>query len=303
MILQEAIEEFLLYLSAVRNLSENTILGYEKDLSYLKSNLGPNKNLEDINKEDLLLSIGLLSKSHRAANSINRYISAVRCLFAYCKKFNYLEKNPALEIKTVKAPKRLPNFMTESEVKKIINQPKKQELLWESRDQCLFKMLFSSGCRISEIANLKFSDFSQGYHKALVLGKGNKNRFVFFGKEAQESLKLYLEDRKKIILVNNNQNSTDYVFINQKGLPLTVSGIRYILNRYSGVEGTNHHVNPHAFRHTFATTMLSNGADVRLVQELLGHSNISTTQRYTHVTTEKMIELYKKAHPHGKKEE
>ena len=110
---------------------------------------------------------------------------------------------------------------------------------------------------------------------------------------------MYLVDRIKVIEQNGIKEPTDKLFINQKGEPLTTGGIRYIINRYSGPEGTNHHMNPHAFRHTFATTMIGNGADVRLVQEMLGHSSISTTQRYTHITTEKLIETYNKAHPHS----
>lgn len=299
MILQDAIDEFLLYLSAVRNVSPNTVVGYKNDLFLLKSFIGEKQEITSITKENLLLSIGNLSKQHRSSTSINRYISAVRTLFAYCKKFCYIEQNPALELKTVKVPKKMPNFMTESEVNKIINQPNKEELLWKTRDVCIFKMLYSSGCRISELSNLKFEDFSDGYHKALVLGKGKKSRFVFFGEDAQNALHIYLKDREKLIAEKNILSPTRNIFINQKGDALSVGGIRFIITKYSGIEGTNYHINPHAFRHTFATTMLSNGADVRLVQEMLGHSNISTTQRYTHVTTDKMIEIYKKSHPHG----
>ena len=189
--------------------------------------------------------------------------------------------------------------MTAAEVNQLCNTPLKNELLWQSRDECLFKMMYSSGCRISEITNLKLSDFMDNYHSAIVTGKGNKQRRVFFGEEARNALARYYQDRKKVMAENHIEKPTDQLFINQKGEPISVAGIRYIITRYSGVEGTNHHVNPHAFRHTFATTMLNNGADVRIVQEMLGHSSISTTQRYTHVTTEKLIEIYNKAHPHG----
>lgn len=301
MILSQVISEFLIYLDSVRGLSKNTLLGYDKDLGLLKNYCGNQRNLSEITKETLLLSVGELSKKGMAAATVNRYIAAVRTFFSYCKKFGYVEKNPALELKTVKIPKKLPNFMTEREVDELCNQPKVNEILWEKRDSAIFEMLYSSGCRISELVNLKLSDFIDGYHSAVVRGKGNKDRVVYFEAAAQEVLKNYLGDRKKIMEENHILQSHDFVFINQKGNPLTTGGLRYILSRYSGPEGTNHHINPHAFRHTFATTMLSNGADVRLVQEMLGHSSISTTQRYTHITTEKLIEIYKNAHPHGDK--
>ena len=123
----------------------------------------------------------------------------------------------------------------------------------------------------------------------------------YFEENSRKAIEVYLQDRSKIIADNGILNPTKQFFINQKGQPISVNGIRYIITRYSGAEGTKHHVNPHAFRHTFATSMLANGADVRMVQEMLGHSSISTTQRYTHITTEKLIEIYNKAHPHGEK--
>ena len=130
-------------------------------------------------------------------------------------------------------------------------------------------------------------------------GKGKKDRRVFFEEDAKKALDDYLNDRKNRFQ-NQAEGDCPYLFVNQNGTHLTSGGVRYILSRYSGEEGINHHINPHAIRHTFATSMLSNGADVRYIQEMLGHSSISTTQRYTHITTESLIEIYKKAHPHGK---
>lgn len=299
MILSELVEEFLLYLGAVRGLSENTVLGYKNDLKELQKFLAPTLDIQTITKENLLLSIGQLSKEKKAAASVNRFIAAVRTMFSYALKFGYIKKNPALELKTVKLPKRVPNFMTQPEVNQLCEQPVNNELLWEKRDHALFTMMYSSGCRISEITNLKLDDFMDNYHSAIVTGKGNKQRKVFFAQEARNALALYLQDRKKVLESHNIAEPTRQVFINQKGHPLSVGGVRFIISKYSGAEGTNHHINPHAFRHTFATTMIGNGADVRLVQEMLGHSSISTTQRYTHITTESLIDIYNKAHPHS----
>ena len=299
MILSELVDEFLLYLGAVRGLSENTVLGYKNDLKELQKFLAPTLDIQAITKENLLLSIGQLSKEKKAAASVNRFIAAVRTMFSYALKFGYIKKNPALELKTVKLPKRVPNFMTQPEVNQLCEQPVNNELLWEKRDHALFTMMYSSGCRISEIINLKLDDFMDNYHSAIVTGKGNKQRKVFFAQEARNALALYLQDRKKVLESHNIAEPTRQVFINQKGHPLSVGGVRFIISKYSGAEGTNHHINPHAFRHTFATTMIGNGADVRLVQEMLGHSSISTTQRYTHITTERLIDIYNKAHPHS----
>lgn len=297
MILNALCDEFLLYLSAVRGLSQNTVEGYKNDLLEFQNFLTPSIDVKSITKENILLCIGQLSKQKKSSATVNRFISAVRSLFSYALKFNYVDVNPALEVKTVKLPKKIPNFMTSAEVDELCSEPVKKELLWQKRDRCLFEFLYSSGCRVSEIAGLKVSDFMDNYHCAIVTGKGNKQRRVFFEDDARIALAQYLSDRQNVL--RNVKKDTPYLFINQKGTELTTGGIRYILSRYSGVEGTNHHINPHAFRHTFATQMLSNGADVRLVQEMLGHSSISTTQRYTHITTEKLIEVYKNAHPHG----
>ena len=300
MTLNELVEEFLLYLSAVRNVSENTVAGYRNDLTQLQVMLTPELDVKTVTKENLLLCIGELSRQKKAAASINRFISAFRTLFSYARKFEYIEKDPAIEIKTVKQPKKVPNYMTQAEVQQLCNQPAENELLWQKRDMAVLAMLYSSGCRISELRNLKLSDFTDGGRAAIVTGKGNKQRKVYFADKARECLAEYLKDRERVLAENNVAEKPDQLFISQKGKPISVNGLRYIITRYSGVEGTNHHINPHAFRHTFATTLLSNGADVRLVQEMLGHSSISTTQRYTHITTEKLIETYNKAHPHGK---
>ncbi|MBP5519539.1 MAG: tyrosine-type recombinase/integrase [Treponema sp.] len=299
MTLRELTDEFLLYLSAVRGLSENTVKSYGNDLAQLQEFLTAELEVKTITRENLMLCIGRLSAENKSAATVNRFIAAVRTLFAYAKKLNYIEKNPSLEMKTVKIPKRIPNFMTLAEVGEICDEPVKEELLWKSRDHALFLMLYSSGCRASEIVNLKLCDFMDNGRSAIVTGKGNKQRKVFFEEEARCALAEYLKDRKKLLIENKIEPQPAELFINLKGGPLTTGGLRYILNRYSGVEGTNRHVNPHAFRHTFATNMLANGADVRIVQEMLGHSSISTTQRYTHITTEKLIDIYNKAHPHS----
>lgn len=295
---QDAADEFLEYLSSMRSLSPNTVIGYRNDLRQFAAmdGIGAQTDVSAIKTESLRRCIGMLSRQKRAAASVNRFIAALRSFFAYCKKCGYLAVNPALELKTVKNPKRLPRFMTGAEVDKLCAAPTQNELLWEARDRALFEMFYSSGCRLSEMASLTRADLSADYSSAVVTGKGNKDRRVYFESDARAALAAYLADRR----ARFGEKDTDAaLFVNQRGKKLSTRGISYIISRYSGIEGTNRHVSPHAFRHTFATAMLTGGADVRLVQELLGHANISTTQRYTHVTTDRLIEMYNKAHPHG----
>ena len=299
MTLKEVCDEFLLYIGSVRGLSENTVLGYGKDLEKFQTFLTPELDIKSVTKENILLSIGQLSRENASAATVNRFVSAVRNLFKYSKKIGYIEKNPAEEVKNVKNPQVVTAFMTPREVEALCSQPERNELLWTSRDVAIFRMLYSSGCRISELTNIKLSDFRKGGRCAVITGKGNKQRIVYFDENSRKALAAYLTDRARVLSENGRDSGQDRLFINQKGLPITIGGMRYILTRYSGVEGTNHHINPHAFRHTFATTLLNNGADVRMVQELLGHASINTTQRYTHVTTERLKEVYKLAHPHS----
>ena len=298
MTVNDAIEEYLSYIESVRTLSANTIVASRNDLYQFKEMpfIGSFRDMADIELEDLRQCVGLLSKKKRSAASINRFISSVRNLFSYCRRFGHIKNNVAFELKTVKNPKKLPRFMTGAEVDRICREPEINELLWEKRDKALFEMLYSSGCRVSEIAALTIDDISADYSSAIVTGKGKKDRRVYFEKDAREALLNYLDDRKKRF---GEADKERHIFLNQRGGPLTTGGMRMIISRYSGSEGTKHHISPHAFRHTFATAMITNGADVRLVQELLGHSSISTTQRYTHISPQTLIDMYNKAHPHG----
>ena len=301
--LESCIEEFLVYISSVRRLSDNTVTGYTEDFIHLKKFLGKERLVSQVTLEDLRLCVGNLSREKYSVTSINRFVSAVRGLFFYLKKFSIITKNPALELKTLRAPKHLPKFMTQTEVDQMCRVPSEKNLLWPMRDLAVFEMLYSSGCRVSELASLKFSDFTHDFSSAVVRGKGSKDRRVYFEREARLAMKRYLLERRQRFpqCESGCPGYVENIFINQKGTVLTAHGIGFIVKTYSGIQGTNRPISPHAFRHTFATTLLNNGADIRIVQELLGHSNISTTQRYTHVTTEHLIDVYKQGFPHSGK--
>lgn len=306
---EDAAEEFLVYLGGVRSVSSNTVTGYGNDYKNLAELLGkqiPPTNcnsdgslgipLEAVETEHLRQCLGLLVRKKLTPASVNRFVAAVRSLFAYCYRLEYIYSNPALELKTVKNPVRLPNFMTEKEADELCSEPETKPILWPARDEALFKMFYSSGCRISEIAGLRMRDMNGNYGSAVVHGKGNKDRVVFFSSDAVDALKKYLLERKTHI---KGDNPVQSVFVSQRGNGLSVRGIYSIVSRYSSVEGTNKHVSPHSFRHSFATTMLNEGADIRIVQEMLGHSSISTTQRYTHVSAAKLVDIYNRAFPHS----
>ena len=302
---RECSEEYLLYLASVRGLSANTVTGYRTDLGHLALTVGADTALASLSTEDLRSCVAALSRRKYSVTSINRFIAAVRGLFAYCRKFQYIQGNAALELKTLRAPRRLPVFMTQQEVDTLCSQPVRRGLLWPARDRAIFELLYSSGCREGELASLRLQDSADGWQSAVVTGKGRKDRRIYFSDDARRALSVYLEERGRRFPegMPGGGSPVDALFVNQKGLPLSAHGIWYIVSRYSGAEGTQRPVSPHAFRHTFATALLSGGADIRAVQELLGHSSISTTQRYTHITTERLKEVYRQAFPHsGKKD-
>ena len=300
MTVEDAVTEYLSYIKNVQSLSYNTVYSYTVDMEQFKAFIGGKREMHSITLEELRNCVSILSRKKRAAATINRFIVSVHKLFEYCRKWGYIKNNVAVELKSVKLPKRVPKFMTQREIDSICLKPNEKPLLWETRDKAILELLYSTGCRVSEVSNMNVCDLSVDRTSAMVTGKGNKDRRVFLEEDAQKAVKEYLIERSKRF---PNAKDTDSLFLNQKGTRLTRRGIALVITRYSGVEGTNYHAFPHMFRHTFATAMLSNGADVRVIQQMLGHENVSTTQRYTHITSEQLIQTYNKAFPHGNIEE
>ena len=206
---EDAAEEYLVYIGGVKSVSPNTVKGYGNDYKKLTELLRPQLPLspcrtdgsegiplKDVELVHLRNCVGRLVSSKRSAASVNRFVAAVRNLFAYCQRTGYINEDPALELKTVKNPGRLPKFMTEKEADELCSEPEKKPLLWPARDKALFLMLYSSGCRVSEIAGLRIRDMSTDSRSAIVHGKGNKERVVFFSDEAVSAFRLYLQERK-----------------------------------------------------------------------------------------------------------
>jgi integrase/recombinase XerC len=292
---------FLTYAASVRGFSAHSVTSYGNDLAHLLVLLGPKQEgpPSDITVEDLRACVAQLSLQNRAPASINRFIAAVRSFFAYMRRFGYITGDPARELKTIKQPKKLPRYLSEGEAASLCVLPKKLGILWPARDWALFEMLYSSGCRVNELASLGMNDFTGGaYEGAVIMGKGSKEREVFFSGDGIKALRAYLPERENKL--QERGSKTPVVFLNRLGRPLSARGIQYIMARYTGSGGTAKHLSPHAFRHSFATALLNNGADVRLVQELLGHANISTTQCYTHITADHLVDVYRRSHPHGR---
>ncbi|MBO7637437.1 MAG: site-specific integrase, partial [Treponema sp.] len=185
--LKDAVSEYLLYIQTVRAYSANTVTGYTEDFKHLFALVPQETPIADVDLVMLRNCIARMSRKKYSVTSINRFIAACRGLFAYCKKFGYLENNVSLELKTLKTPKHLPKFMTQAEVDELCREPEKNELLWESRDRALFEMLYSSGCRVGEIAGLCVSDLTSDHSSALVVGKGQKSRRVYFEDDARKA--------------------------------------------------------------------------------------------------------------------
>ena len=303
--IEQAADEFLEYIKSVRGLSSNTVRSYASDLRLLADYFGKDRAIESLSAGELRSCAMAQSRQKRAATSVNRFIAAVRALFSYAKQFGLVSHNVAADLKTLKVPKVLPKYMTAGEVDMMCAQPEKNELLWASRDKAIFEVLYSSGCRVGEIASLERQRVAGNLSSAVITGKGGKDRKVYFEADAQDALRVYLLERDVRFpqAKMGGAHEVKQVFLNQKGGPLSANGIWRVVSRYSGFEGTGKQISPHAFRHTFATAMLEEGADIRAVQELLGHSSISTTQRYTHVTLERLKKVYDQAFPHSGKED
>ena len=319
------IDNFLKYLEAVRVVSPRTVRSYSSDLSTFSAFC----EMRSITPEgalplDIESFIADLSFSGCAAVSVNRALSTLRGFFAWLIRFGHRVDNPCSLIKNIKTPKTLPSLLWEDEMADFAKLPHKSGILWEKRDLALILTMYSSGMRISETLSLSLESLEAGLGGARIIGKGSTERAVFFSEEAQEALRSYLPERAALLAAlpaepaqnakntarstpeagghtNSAETGTGGLFISRRGKPLSVMGARWIIGRYSDISGLKKNVHPHAFRHSFATHLLNGGCDIRLVQELLGHAVISTTARYTHVTMDRLKDVYRKAHPHAKK--
>ncbi len=283
------IEKFIRYLEIEKNYSKLTILNYKNDLEDFMVFLGQ-APLESVDYLFIRKYLALLKEKQISSRSVARYLSTLRSFFKFLAREGYLKANPLQGISSPKQDKHLPSFMTEAEVTKLIDAVILKDAKDDKafRDKAILEMFYSTGMRISEVvgSNISSVDFISGIVK--VMGKGKKERIVPIGECALSALRKYLDKRK---------TQTDALFLNKNGRRITDRGVRGIVAKYLRLASLKQGISPHTLRHSFATHLLNRGADLRSVQELLGHANLSTTQVYTHLTTERLKSVYDKAHP------
>lgn len=292
------LEKFLSYLEFEKGYSKNTIKGYEENIEYFFQFLEDKKytDIKKINYNVIRQFLTELYHHHYSKRTVARYISSLRSFFKFLNNEEIIEENPMILISNPKLDKRLPSVLNYEQVEEIIKKPN-QETPLGIRDACMFELLYSTGIRVSELVGIKLSDLYLNRHQIKILGKGNKERYVLFGTPCLELLNQYLKVRLELLKNKNHE----FLFLDAHGNPLTTNGVRYRLKQYVRTCDFKTKVSPHMFRHTFATDMLNEGADLKTVQELLGHENLSTTQVYTHVSNERLRRVYLESHPRAKK--
>jgi tyrosine recombinase XerC len=297
--------DYLTYLGSVRNLSPHTMESYARDLEKFEMYLsGRGVDPRSAGVTDARGFVAWLTQEGLSPRSVNRMVSGVRGWYRFMERRGHIELNPFAEIHSLRTEKRLPSFLFEEEMARLVEMPSREpcadrEEFWKLRDRAVLETLYSTGCRISEMVSLDLRDIDLKNGTARVMGKGSKERNVFLGASAVDALRSYMALRP-FHARGTGAAAAQAVFINQRGGRITDRGVRFILGEYLARANLGKRVTPHTFRHSFATHLLDRGADIRAVQELLGHASLSTTQVYTHVGLEKLKKVYRRAHPHAR---
>jgi integrase/recombinase XerC len=334
--MKQSVEKFLQYMSSVKNSSPHTILNYGKDLSQFLDYLSPPgarpPALTAITHTIIREFVGHMHDQGLEKSSIARKLAALRSYFKYCVREGLLTENPARLVPTPKLPKRIPSVLSAEEMNGFLNQlaamgpasggpePRrvvalarsattsivKEDGLFLRRDRALLELLYAAGLRVSELTGLNLVDIDQKERVLRVRGKGNKERIVPYGSKAQEALDKYWPLREELLLQKSAAHGRrrgpphmQAVFLNYAGRRLTQRSIGRLVKKYVRLVNINWDLHPHSLRHAFATHLLADGADLRAIQELLGHQSLSTTQKYTHASIRQLMEIYDKAHPHA----
>ncbi|KRM59432.1 hypothetical protein C5L31_001314 [Secundilactobacillus malefermentans] len=293
--LETQVADYLHYSQVERGLSRNTILSYNQDLkefmAYLKT-----KDLSSWNKIDRFVILDYLqyeNKQNKARNSVIHAVSTLRRFFRYLMQEKFISENPMVQVSSPKQAHPLPQVLTETEVNSLLDAPD-TSTKYGCRDRAILETMYATGLRVSELVHLKLDDLHLEMGLIQTLGKGNKERIIPIGDVAIDWLNRYLRDSRPQLLKNRQ---SPYVFLNAHGSGLSRQSIWKKIKQYVALAGIKKDVTPHTLRHSFATHILENGADLRVLQELLGHSDISTTQIYTHISKKRMTEVYRKYHP------
>ena len=294
-------DAFLHTLGAVRGASPHTVKAYAEDLRQF-SEYAAAQGVTDVHVVDTALLRAFLAhlEAHDLARASRaRKTAALRSFFAYLTRQRLLPRSPALGLRGVKTERRLPKYLRPDEIESLLSAPKLDTDLG-LRDRALLETLYASGMRAGELVTLGVADVNYDEGVIRVIGKGQKERVTLLGRQAVQSLERYLR-KARPALVFAAEHDCGALFVNRYGGRLSDRGVRKLFDRYCTEASSTLKITPHVLRHTFATHLLSNGADLRLIQELLGHASVTTTQTYTHVSTERLQEVYAKAHPRAKR--
>lgn len=295
---KQDLEDFKSYIIAEKNFSNHTAKAYCSDiLSFLI--WMDEQSCEDVNFSKIRDYLHFIQKFNYKKTTVARKISSLRTFYKYLYRERKVENNPAMSLTNPKRPKSLPKFLTIDEVEQILNNIK-IDTPAGYRNRTILELLWATGMRISELSGLNFGDLNLAENEIRVFGKGSKERIVLITDRAKSFLERYLESARSLVpkgfnIEEPNENSP--IFINNTGYRLQTKTVRNVINDVVEKINLPKHVTPHVFRHSFATHLIENGADLRVVQELLGHANISNTQIYTHVSTRHLKEVYDKSHP------
>ncbi|EEI70022.1 site-specific tyrosine recombinase XerD [Lentilactobacillus hilgardii] len=287
--------DYLHFLRVERGLSENTIKSYQQDLSEAIHFF--QKTTKDISKVDQFLILNYLEnlqQEKKSRNTVIRTVSSLRNFFRYLAQFGVVPDDPMLKVDSPKQSKTLPDVLSVSEVNKLLSMPNVSKPLGV-RDRAMLETLYATGLRVSELVNLRLVDLHLPMKLIQTVGKGDRERIIPIGDVAIDWITKYLKTTRIDLL--RKRTNTDFVFLNAHGRRLTRQAIWQMIKKYVKLAGIKRHVTPHTLRHSFATHLLENGADLRIVQELLGHADISTTQIYTHISHKHLTEVYQKFHP------
>ena len=287
--------DFLTMLRVERNVSTHTMDAYKRDINQYLMYLGDLdiKKLSDVKSTHIRDYIRILSDGGMAPASISRIISSIRTYYRFLSSENILDENPVLLINNPKLPKKLPDVLSEKEISLIINAIQESSQFYQ-RDKAIIELLYSCGIRVTELCNLEMSNLFIDEDLIRVMGKGNKERLLPLGIRSKKYLDDYIKHSRNSHI---KKSGSSFVFVSRNGNQLTRAMINIILNKWTQVSGLKKSVSPHKLRHSFATHLLEGGADLRFVQALLGHSDISTTQIYTHIDKHYLKEVYKIHHP------
>ncbi|AEH47341.1 Tyrosine recombinase xerD [Parageobacillus thermoglucosidasius C56-YS93] len=296
--LEHELKDFLHYLTVERNLAKNTIVSYERDLKkyahYLR-HVEQIQSWNDVSRLHIMQFLKFLKEKGSSPKTIARHIASIRSFHQFLLREKIADQDPSVHIESPQMERTLPKVLSLEEVEALLEAPKTNTPIG-IRDKAMIELLYATGMRVSELVNLNLSDVHLTMGFVRCYGKGNKERIVPVGSMALDALKAYLETARPK-LINPKKRTTDALFLNHYGDRLTRQGFWKILKKLAKEANIEKELTPHTLRHSFATHLLENGADLRAVQELLGHADISTTQIYTHVTKTRLKDVYKQFHP------